>query len=157
RRRAEADRLRQEVRLLQEEIRIKDSRMQHIEPQKRPHYPPTERLAILELRAARCWSLAQTARTLLLTPPTIPPVAARLAAEGPGAVVRLPDPVNRFPEFVGYVVKRLKTLCPTMGNVRIAHILARAGLHLAPTTVRRLVRDDKRPRRPGPAPEVARS
>jgi hypothetical protein len=27
--------------------------MQQVEPQKRPHYPPTERLAILELRAAR--------------------------------------------------------------------------------------------------------
>jgi hypothetical protein len=60
RQRAEVDRLRQEIRLLREEIRIKDARMLHIEAQERPHYPPTERLAILELRAARSWSLAQT-------------------------------------------------------------------------------------------------
>ncbi len=57
--RAELERLRQEIELLREEIRIKDARMQRIEAQKRPHYLPTERLAILELRAARNWSLAQ--------------------------------------------------------------------------------------------------
>ena len=53
RRRADVDRLQQEIRLLREEIRIKDARMQHIEAQRRPHYPPTQRLAILELRGAR--------------------------------------------------------------------------------------------------------
>jgi len=57
--RAEIERLQQEVQLLREETRIKDSRMQHIEAQKRPHYPPTARLAILELRVARGWSLAR--------------------------------------------------------------------------------------------------
>ena len=51
---AEKDRLRQEVALLQEEMRIKDARMMRIPAQRRPHYLPTERLAILELRAARC-------------------------------------------------------------------------------------------------------
>jgi hypothetical protein len=49
---AENDRLRQEVALLAEEIRIKDARMKRVEPQKRPHYVPTERMAILELRCA---------------------------------------------------------------------------------------------------------
>ena len=53
RRQAEGDRLQQEIQLLREEIRIKDARMAQIEAQKRPHYPPTARLAILELRAAR--------------------------------------------------------------------------------------------------------
>ena len=40
RRRVDVDHLQQEIRLLREEIRIKDARMQHIEAQKRPHYPP---------------------------------------------------------------------------------------------------------------------
>jgi len=140
RQRAEADRLQQEIHLLREEIRIKDVRMQHVEAQKRPHYPPTERLAILELRAARSWSLAQTARAFLVTPLTIASWTARLDEEGPGALVRLPEPVNRFPDFVGYLVRRLETLCPAMGRVRIARVLARAGLHLGPTTVRRMLR-----------------
>ena len=67
----ENDRLRREVGVLSEELRIKDTRMQRIPAQRRPHYPPIERLAILELRAARGWSLAQTARRLLVTPLTV--------------------------------------------------------------------------------------
>ena len=49
RRQAEADRLQEEIQLLREEIRIKDSRMEQIEAHRRPRYPPTDRLAILEL------------------------------------------------------------------------------------------------------------
>jgi len=62
---AEIDRLQREVDLLREEARIKDARMACLPAQRRPHYPPTERLAILELRAARAWSQAETARRLL--------------------------------------------------------------------------------------------
>ena len=145
RRRAALDRLQQEIQLLREEMRIKDSRMQHIEPRKRPHYPPTERLAILVLRAARSWSLTQTARAFLVTPLTVASWNARLDQEGPDALIRLPEPVNRFPDFVAFVDKRLKVLCPRMGKVKIAQILARAGLHLAPTTVRRMQRENRRP------------
>ena len=54
---AEIDQLRQEVLLQKEETRIKDARIALIDPRHRPHYPPPERLAILELRAARGWSL----------------------------------------------------------------------------------------------------
>ena len=54
---AECDRLEQEVPLLREQIRIEDVRMEKIDPKRRPHYPPTERMAILELRATRGWSL----------------------------------------------------------------------------------------------------
>ena len=50
---AQNDRLLQEVALQREEIRIKDARMTQISRHRRPHYPPTERMAILELRAAR--------------------------------------------------------------------------------------------------------
>ncbi len=151
--RAEIERLQQEVGLLREEIRIKDFRMQQIEAQKRPHYPPTERQAILELRAARNWSLAQTARIFLVTPLTIASWTARLDEDGPHALVRLPEPVNRFPDFVGYLVRRLKVLCPTLGKVKIAQMLARAGLHLGTTTVRRMLRDRRRPQ-PRQAPQV---
>jgi putative transposase len=141
----ENTRLRQEILLLRGEIRIKDARMQHLDPQKRPHYPPTARLAILEPRAARHWSLAQTARTFLVTPLTIASWTGRLDDEGPEAPVRLPEPVNRFPDHVGYLVRRLRVLCPGLGNVKIAQILARAGLHLAPTTVRRMSREKRWP------------
>ena len=54
---AQNDQLTQHVALLTEEIRIKDARMIRIAPQKRPHYVPAERMSILELRAARAWTL----------------------------------------------------------------------------------------------------
>src|SRR5262245_19697384 len=58
RRRAEEDRLQQEIQLRREEINIKHARMEQIEAHRRSYYPPTHRLAILELRAARGWTLA---------------------------------------------------------------------------------------------------
>jgi putative transposase len=146
RERADADRLEQEIHLLREEIQIKNARMHHLEAQKRPHYPPTERLAILELRAARSWSLAQTARTFLVTPLTISSWTARLDEEGTDALLQISQPVNRFPDFVGYLVRRLKILCPAMGRARIARVLARAGLHMGPTTVRRMLRPPRPPK-----------
>jgi transcriptional regulator with XRE-family HTH domain len=140
--RAERDRHRQEVALLTEELRIKDGRMHRIPPHRRPHYPPIERMAILELRAARGWTLVQTAETFGLTAATISSWMRRLDEEGERALVQIPDPVNRFPDLVRYLVKRLKLLSPTMGKVKIAQVLARAGLHLAPTTVARMLRHE---------------
>ena len=145
---AENDRLRQEVALLREATRIKDARMARIDPRRRPYYPPTERMAILELRAARGWSLEQTARTFLVTAATIASWMTRVAEEGPDGLVELREPVNKFPDLVRYLVQRLKTLCPAMGKVKIAQTLARAGLHLGATTVGRMLREKPRPASP---------
>jgi hypothetical protein len=64
---AELDRAEEEVALLREELRIKDARMAQLPPHRRPYYPPAERMAVLQLRAARNWSLQQTAEAFLLT------------------------------------------------------------------------------------------
>ncbi len=68
---AQNERLNEECALLREEIRIKDSRMAQIPPHKRPRYRPQERMAILELRAARGWSIKQTADIFLITQATV--------------------------------------------------------------------------------------
>ena len=70
----------------------------------------------------------------------------RIDEEGPNALVQLREPVNRFPQFVRYAVQRLKTLCPTMGKVKIAQVLSRAGLHLGVTTVGRILKEPPCPR-----------
>ena len=75
----------------------------------------------------------------------------RLDSGGPAALLRPSAPVNRFPDFVAELVRQLKGSLPTMGRVRIAQLLARAGLHLAPTTVRRLLKKPPpKPKRPPP-------
>jgi transposase InsO family protein len=147
---AENDRLEAEVALLEEEIRIKDARLLCLDPRKRPQYPPTERMAILELRAARSWSRRRTAVSFHLTAATITSWMRRLDESGPDALVQLPEPVNKFPDFVRYSVQRLKSLCPSMGQVKIAGVLARAGLHLGSTTVGRIVNEQ-----PPAAPPVS--
>ena len=69
----------------------------------------------------------------------------RVDEQGPHALVQLREPVNKFPEFVRYVVQRLKALCPMMGKVKIAQTLARASLHLGPTTVGRMLKENPVP------------
>ena len=135
------DRAGQEIALLKEEIRIKDARMAQLLPHRRPFYPPMERMAILQLRAARGWSLEQTGRTFLLAGGTIAAWLKRINEKGAEALVQVADPVNRFPEFVRYSVQRLKALCPMLGKVKIARILARAGLHLGATSVGRILKE----------------
>jgi hypothetical protein len=90
---SECERLRSEVALLQEELRIKDARLARIPPQHRPHYPPVERLAILALKAARGWNLGQAAARFLLVPATIADWLRRTDEEGPDALIRLPTSV----------------------------------------------------------------
>ena len=81
------ERLCQELALLREEMRLKDERISRIPAQRRPHYTPIERLAILELRAARGWSQAQTAERLLVTPLTVASWTSRLDEGSPRCCV----------------------------------------------------------------------
>jgi len=97
---AEIDRLQQELALLQEELRIKDARMARLHPHRRPFYTPLERMAILEIRAARGWSAQQTADHFFLTLTTVAAWMARINEEGPNALQRLQEPVNKFPDLV---------------------------------------------------------
>ena len=149
---AENDQLNERCALLREELRIKDIRMAQIAPQRRPHYGPYERMAILELRAARGWSLKQTADTFLVTSATIASWLKRIDDQGANALLQLRDPVNKFPDFVRYIVQRLKALSPSMGKVKIAETLCRAGLHLGTTTVGRILKEAPRSDPGGPAP-----
>jgi transposase InsO family protein len=142
---AKSDALQTEIALLREEIRIKDAHLARIPAAQRPQCHPTERLAILELRAARGWSLAQTARVFHLTAATIASWTKRLDEEGPAALLRVPVPVNKFAKFVGHLVQRLQAICPRLGKVKIAQMLARAGLHLGATTIGRMRREKPSP------------
>jgi transposase InsO family protein len=75
----------------------------------------------------------------------------RLDEDGPAALLRVREPVNKFPDFVRYAVQRLQTLCPRLGKVKIAQMLASAGLHLGVTTIGRMRRQ---PPAPAPRPRV---
>jgi hypothetical protein len=60
-----------EILLLREELRIKDARMMRVSSRLRPHYTEAEKMAILELKAARNLSDAQAAQMFLVRPQTL--------------------------------------------------------------------------------------
>ena len=83
---AENDQLHEACALLRKELRIKDTRIAQIVPQRRPLYGPHERMAIPEFSAARGWSLKQTADTFLVTPATIAAWVKRIDDQGANAL-----------------------------------------------------------------------
>jgi len=137
---AELERAKTEIALLKEELSIKDTRWSRVPPRRRPYYSPVQRMRILRLRAARSWSSSQAADAFLITEETIASWLRRIDEEGERGLVQIAEPVNKFPDYVGDLVRWLKAMCPTMGKVRIAQALARAGLHLGATTVGRMLR-----------------
>jgi hypothetical protein len=107
-------------------------------------------MSILELKSARHWSLVQAARAFLVTSATISYGLRRLDEEGSDALVQIQQPANRFPNYITYIVKKLRQLCPTMGK-KISETMARAGLHLGTTTIGRMLK--KKPRHLSPVAE----
>ena len=131
--------LESEVAMLREELRINGARMQRVPSQRRPQYSGIERMAILQLRAVRGWNKTETARHFSLSDDT---VRAWLRRADDDALVQTQTPVNRFPDFVRYAVQQIKLYCPTLGKVKIADMLTRAGIHIGKTTVGRILKEN---------------
>jgi transposase InsO family protein len=145
--RAQLEQATTEISLLREELSIKDDRWNRSHRRRRPHYTPTQRMRILQLRAARGWTLEETATVFLVDLQTLMIWMRRLDEDGEPALIQTVEPVNRYPEFVRNLVRQLKALCPAMGTERMAQVLGRAGLALGATTIRRMIRE------PGENPE----
>jgi transposase InsO family protein len=135
---AKIHRLETEVAMLREELRILGARTDRIPPHRRPQYLSVERMGILELRAVRGWSQAETARRFFVSDETI---RSWLRRADDDSLLQTTTPVNRFPDFVRYAVQRIKLFCPTLGKVKIAETLARAGIHIGKTTVGRILKE----------------
>ena len=134
-----------EIALLREELSIKDGRWERARSRRRPHYTPTQRMRILQLRAARGWTLERTARVFLMDLQTLQIWMRRLDEQGERDLIQTVEPVNRYPDFVRNLVRQLKRLFPTMGYERMAQVLARVGLRLGATTIRRIVQERSEP------------
>ena len=101
-----------EIALLEEELRIKDARMAMIDAHRRPYFRPIERMAILELKAARGWSQAEAARRFLVKPTTIASWLKRIDESSKAPLVQIGEPVNKFPDLVRYLVRKLSGALP---------------------------------------------
>ena len=92
--RVENDRLRAEVNLLKQELAIKDARIVRLDPKKRSHYLPSERLEILMIRAVRGWSNSQVARRFHITVQTI--VNWIRSVDNGDGTVQMPERINHY-------------------------------------------------------------
>ncbi|MCY2990943.1 MAG: helix-turn-helix domain-containing protein [Planctomycetota bacterium] len=90
-------------------------------------------------------SWLETARAFLVTADTVASWIRRVDEAGPDALVQIPEPVNKFPDFVRAMVQRFRILCPAMGKVKLAETLARAGLYLGVTTMERILKGKLQP------------
>ena len=83
---------------------------------------------------------------MLLSAETINSWVGRIDKAGATALVQTPQPINKFPDCVRYAVQRLKVLCPSLGKMKIAQVLCRAGLHLGTSTVGRILKEPPHPK-----------
>ncbi len=146
------DALRCHNQALRRELEIKDRRFSRLPPERRPHYLPPDRLAILALQAANGWNCTETARRFLVTRATISSWHRRLDEQGRDALIRTREPVNRYDELVTAIVHELKAALPSAGTRRLTDLLARAALHLSRSTVVRVLRREpvRKPQPPRP-------
>ena len=137
--RADNDRLKCEIAWLERELAIKDARFNRLAPKKRPEFLPTERLEILLIKTALGLNNSQLARRFQITVQTVRRWLRGICLGN--KTVQLPDKPTRYPDYLRYVVQQLKLYCPILGRVKIADILARVGLHISASTVRRIINE----------------
>ena len=144
--------LKERVERLRAENELLRARLGRIEPRRRPHYRPWERLSILWHQARYRLSLAATAKAFMVS------VQALLnwhkdAAKLERTLVEGRTPLKRASDLVAALVLRLKREWPRWGTRRVAGILARMGIAASRSTVQRILR---RRGAPAPAPAQAR-
>lgn len=142
-----------EVDLLRREAEILRAQRESLPPHRRPDYRPEQRLAILQLRRLRGWSIKRTAEHFVLHRNTIR--AWIRAAEGRSRPSLLDGAVvwNRIDDAVRWAVHELRRLCPEpeLGSRSIARQVVRASVQISRSTVQRVLREPKPPRPGRPA------
>ena len=87
------------------------------------------------------WSGAETARRFQVTEETIAQWLRRVDDEGEEALVAPRTPVNKYPELVTAIVKKLHASAPRLGKRATADMLARASLKISASTVLRKLKE----------------
>lgn len=123
------------------------ARLGRIEPRRRPHYRPWERLDILWHQARYRLSLDATARAFMVSVQSLLNWA-KDAAQAEHQLVDGRTAIKRPSDLVAALVLRLKREWPRWGTRRVAGVLAKLGLAASRSTVQRILR---RPGKPAPA------
>jgi putative transposase len=140
-----------EIELYRRELNILRSQRMELPPHRRPDYRPEQRLAILQLRHLRGWSIGKTARRLVVHPNTIRSWIKAVEGHGNARVLSGAIVWNRIDDAVRWAAHELRRLCPEVkfGSRTIARHLVRAGIAMSRSSVQRVLREPcpVRPRR----------
>ena len=141
-----------EVTLLRRELDIFHAQREGLSSHRRPTFDPEQRLAILQLRRLRGWSIQKTAKHFVLHRKTIRTWITAADVKGPQSLLDRAVVWNRIDEAVRWAVHELRRLCPEpeFGARSIARQVLRASVQISRSTVQRVLREPKpfRPRRP---------
>ncbi len=138
--------LRDQLALITQILDIYKRRFIKLDPKKRPHVEPSDRLLILNIRALMGWTAEQTAQQFLLCANTVRNWFGK--SFEPSSIVTTNQPINKLSDRVRLVVHTLKAICPSMGRRRIAAFLLAAGMTIAASTVGRVLKE------PTPLPPI---
>jgi len=139
------DKLQTELARKENQLRIITSRFSRLPAKNRPYYLPMERMDILIHKAACNWNLKQTAKAFQADASTISSWMKRIDDD---SLIKISVPWNKYPSFLRYVTKQLKSLVPRLGKKKIAEYFTRSGLYLAATSVGRYLKSES-PNKPG--------
>jgi putative transposase len=142
---AEVAALRERNERLRAENDLLRARLERIDPHRRPHFLPWERLGVLWHRARYGLSLDAAARAFVVSIQTLVNWT-RDVREGVTRLVTTRAPMNKLPDLVRELALRLRFEWPKWGSRRIAGILGRLGFKASRTSVQRFLR--RRPPRP---------
>ncbi len=142
-----------EVDLLRRELEILRAQRECLLPHRPPTYGPAQRLAILQLRRLRGWSIKKTAKHFVLHRNTIRSWIRALEGKGRPDLLNGAVVWNRIDDAVRWAVHELRRLCPEpeFGTRSIARHVLRASIQLSRSTVQRVLREPIAPRPHRPA------
>ena len=130
---AARDALAWEAALLERELRVFRQERERIPSKQRPHYTPTNRLAILQIMRLRDWSAAEAARRFALHPNTVRSWSKQLRTAGTSGHLFTGPAWNRIHDAVRWTVHELRRLCPQpeCGTRTIARHIIRAAVQIS--------------------------
>lgn len=132
--------LRERNEKLRAENELLRARLRRLDPHRRPHFKPWQRLAVLYHRARYGMSLEATAKAFVVSVQTVINWT-RDVESGLTHLVQAREPMNKLPDLVREIARHLKREWPRWGSRRIAGILARLGIKASRTSVQRILRE----------------
>jgi len=141
---AEVAVLRERLECARAENAMLRARLRRVPARRRPHYLPFERLDILWHAGRYGLSVAATARTFVVSVAAVKNWRRDLAHKL-RRKVRGKAPMNKLPQFISEIARRLKRDWPRLGTRKIAGMLARLGLKASRTSVQAFLRRPMRP------------